>query len=137
MTPNLPNVTNMSIEQWSAWAAFHVVVATFVVTIVTLAITSIFLFYTAKQYGDVKKAERNLEESKLKQQRFENAVMLLRMIGTDSESPYLKLGALIALADYPEYRDVYNYMVKFYSEELKLPADDKFLMAAKKLVDRT
>lgn len=108
---DIPLITNYSIEQISAWASFHVVVATFVITIIAAIVTSIMLYLSTRQYAQLKNAEAILKGQEVMQSRFNNAQHLFRVLSTHEGGGYTELAALISLRDYPEYINVYRFIL--------------------------
>lgn len=137
MSTDIPILTKYSIETWSAWAAFHVVVATFIITIIGLVATVVLLYMSMRQYAQVKTAEAMLKQAETAQSRFENAQYLIKLCDSGQSNAYAVLAAIEALSQYPEYFHTYEYMLENIKTYPKSLTNDRLVEAAIRLINKT
>jgi hypothetical protein len=138
--PTVPSLLSAdSLDRIAAYASYYTSAFTFLITAFVLIITVLAIRGPLKENTRTRKQE-------LVQRRFENALTLLRIVGgvTDTKingkaSAELQLSALVALENYPEYHNVFEFLLIYYKSDPQKASYDNatFVTFADRLVQNT
>jgi hypothetical protein len=122
----------VSVETFDKFIAF----LTYALTSLTVLLTIIILMLTVLAIRGPLVENTEAKRQELRQKRFENMLTLMSVISDQKNGAFIQLASLTTLGEYPEYIDVYEYILKHYINDPEKDTYDnaQFIAAAKKLI---